>query len=152
MRTPTDLTPLWAYWTSAMAGEPVTPPEEPQCGYYRVQRQPHVRALNGGKRAPFIDQLIRLAPAWTPCAFWMHQELDETGGLADDERFLVLLRGRFIAGRDIDALWLRCRTQPISYEAYQHALEHREWSDDVPRPPRPGKPALQNVMNLRSLF
>lgn len=147
MRTPTPLEPLWQYWRDALEDSSAVPPARPQCGFYRVTGL----AAEKGKRQSYLDNFIRQR-GWTPAAFWVDQIVDqETGELADDERFLVCVRGKIVSGKYVQELWDRCKFFPVTYEAYEHALIYGQWADDAPKTKEP-KPEIVKAADIRRWF
>lgn len=80
MRRPTDRAAAWAWWSRAHADPGAPRPQHPQCGLFRAR-------VNNQWRAASID---------------LHQEIDESGELAGDERLVCFVDG---AERDADAAW-----------------------------------------------
>jgi hypothetical protein len=113
MTKPSDLQPFFEFWRLSLKGErpPLHSDQEPQPGFYRVRN--------------------KRAKTWYPVAFWLEQPVDDNGELSDDERIVAKVGRRVLRDEvEIEFLWYKACQNPVSYEAYTHALQYNAWADD----------------------
>ena len=123
MTVPTPLYQQQAWWRSALedteaAFDALPDVWQPQVGFYRIS--------------------TNMKRTWHPVAIWMLQPTDDNGDLVGDETLIAKVRNKIVTDQfEIDDLWLKAMKNPVSYEAYAHALEHGTWADDKPAKVRP---------------
>ena len=115
---PAELYAFWRHWlqTPDDVEMKAETREEPHCGFFRARR-----FLQG------------YGWHWRPVAIWVESPADpETGELCDDEYFVAKIANAVIKDQnDVADIWLKVK-QPVSEEAYRHAMAHGNWSDDKP--------------------
>jgi DNA repair exonuclease SbcCD nuclease subunit len=101
----------WAWWQKALAnpsdiGKGLKVHEsDPQQGYFKTRSRLAYRQYG----------------PWEPVAIFYPE---------DSDRLVAYRAGKEV--RDINALWVWCHSQPITYEAYQKAIDTGGFDDDAP--------------------
>lgn len=124
-----------AYWRAALKGDPakifkrLDDWEEPQPGFYRIRR---VNWREKGFRSPFY-----------PVAIWksemgngMLAKVGINQTITDEMRILDL--------------WLKGSKNPVTEDAYRHAVAYGTWADDPP--PKEPKPEVEDLTDKTSMF
>lgn len=138
IRRPSDPVQLYAVWQAWLAdpSQPHPGTEWPECGFYRARR---FREGYGWH--------------WSPVAIWMESPTDpETGELVADEYLLAKVREALITDKwDICDLWMKVK-EPVTEEAYRHAVAYDTWSDDKREKTAPAPKALIDTTTQPPLF
>lgn len=99
--------PDFAWWQSAIDGNPLPLWESAECGYFKMRDR---RGLNKDK-AP-------IKRPWIACAIWRGEDGEHRAELA----------GKPV---DVDLIWPYCARNPIPYETYQFWHQHERWPDEA---------------------